>query len=58
MFLYLKVNCRNCWFEMRPSLFQGKLKVHEHVVNGFDKMAETFVQQMRGEFTGKVVVKI
>ena len=27
-------------------------------MNGFDKMPETFAQQMRGEFMGKVVVKI
>lgn len=39
-------------------LNEGKLKYHEKVYNGFDNMVEALVGILRGENTGKAIVKI
>lgn len=39
-------------------LTEGKLKYEEKVYNGFDNMVEALVGILRGENTGKAVVKV
>lgn len=36
---------------------EGKLKYRETVTNGFENMFEAFVGMLRGENTGKAVIK-
>lgn len=37
--------------------FQGKLKYRETITDGFLKMPEAFIGMLRGDNTGKAVVK-
>lgn len=39
-------------------LNEGKLRYHEKVYNGFDNMVEALVGILRGENTGKAIVKV
>ena len=38
-------------------LLQGKIKVEEHVTEGFDNMFDAFASLFTGKYMGKVVVK-
>ena len=38
-------------------LFQGKIQAREHMTDGFDNMRSAFYGMLKGENTGKAVVK-
>ena len=40
-----------------PIYFQGKIKYQEHVTEGFEKMPEAFFGMLKGENTGKALVR-
>ena len=39
-------------------LFQGKLKVHEHITQGFENLPQAFIDLLNGTHMGKAVVRI
>ncbi|CAG4949107.1 unnamed protein product [Colias eurytheme] len=54
------------WFEQWPEAFEvlikwvleGKIKIKEHITEGFDNVFEAFVGMLAGKNTGKAIVKI
>lgn len=46
------------FFEMVTWIKSGKLKVREHVTEGFDKLFDAFIGMLDGENYGKAVVKV
>jgi len=49
------------WFQginkMRDWIIEGKLKVEEHKIDGFENMPQAFIELLSGKNTGKVVIK-
>ena len=39
-------------------LFQGKLKVHEHITQGFENLPQAFIDLLNGTHMGKAVVRV
>ncbi|KAG8455036.1 hypothetical protein GDO86_001308, partial [Hymenochirus boettgeri] len=37
---------------------EGKLKFHEHIINGFENMPAGFIGILNGENTGKAIIKV
>ena len=44
--------------QMANWVIEGKIKVEEHVTEGFDKMPQAFIGMLGGENTGKAIVKV
>ncbi|XP_052122793.1 prostaglandin reductase 1-like [Frankliniella occidentalis] len=44
--------------ELYKWIKEGKINVQEHPVEGFDNLPNAFIGLLRGENTGKVVVKV
>jgi len=43
---------------MVPWVKEGKIKTREHIVEGFEKFAETLLMLFKGENEGKLVIKV
>ncbi|XP_027237361.2 prostaglandin reductase 1 isoform X1 [Penaeus vannamei] len=42
--------------QLRDWVLEGKIKYKEHVVNGFEKMPDTFIGVLKGEYRGKAII--
>ncbi|KAM9330661.1 prostaglandin reductase 1-like [Gastrophryne carolinensis] len=44
--------------QMLQWVLEGKLKYHEHITDGFENMPAAFMGMLKGENTGKAVIKV
>ncbi|CAJ0950578.1 unnamed protein product [Ranitomeya imitator] len=43
--------------ELLQWVLEGKVKYHEHITNGFENMPAGFIGMLKGENTGKAIIK-
>lgn len=58
---FMVLRWKNEWFEglnqVRDWIKEGKIKVQETVVNGFENMPQAFIDLLEGKNTGKMIIK-
>ena len=56
LFRQLQVGCHFVEYAP-PRCRQGKLNPYEHIVEGFENLPKTFIEQLEGKSQGKVIVR-
>ena len=65
LFFYTNSGFSQIWYDQIQRFFnisfsrcrQGKLNAFEHVVEGFENLPKTFLEQLEGKSQGKVIVR-